>query len=168
MTHYQFIDLDLENGMLEIKTNSAPGSGDLLNVVFYKSSATSPQPVPGFLRIYFTNPIKYHLLPTNKCMPQKLQFLSLPSENEKIWGIKIGFTEFEILCNGEQVASFVYQDSCLQLFGEPLKKIIFWRHVPWTKAYDTASLEFRSVKKNALHLGDKGESNTRTYSSQAE
>ena len=58
------------------------------------------------------------------------------------------------------MATYVYPVKCLQWFEEPLKKIVFWRDPHCPGCHDTASLEYRSVKKNDLRLSDIGKCDT--------
>ena len=94
------IPYDLESTPLQIKTNSAAGSGELVSVSFFTEAGSNV----GNVILYFGSPAKYRM----QCMPNSSPFAStLPSEVEKVWLItKLPGPSIKIHCNGILVNVF--------------------------------------------------------------
>ena len=95
------IDYDLENSPLEIRTNSATGSGDKLNLDFYNNQNKI---AGGFIVDFWSSP-KYELY---YCTSSSTNFpVDLPSDDDKVWKINLdrtsGVARVVIHCNGMEV-----------------------------------------------------------------
>ena len=100
--------IDLENTLLEIKTNSTLGSGDKVDVKFYTKQGEEA----GGVKIFFSSTPKYRL---NYCNSSYTNFPSnLSSEVDKIWRVTLDKTagiRLQIHCNGVEVVNFLLSDN---------------------------------------------------------
>ena len=103
-----FIDFDLENSPLEIKTDSTLGSDELVRVYFYTSQGHNA----GAIEIYFRPSPLYHL---EHCHESWTSFLTdLPTDNDKVWKITLSRTSgirLVIQCNDKEVVNILISDS---------------------------------------------------------
>ena len=94
------IEFDIETNPLEIKTDSAVGSGDRVEVYF----RTSKGDFGGGIRISFEYNVRYALL---WCTPSNYFPTKLPTARNKVWRITKTKTsediKFQIHCNGVEV-----------------------------------------------------------------
>ena len=99
----QEIDYNLQVFPLLIKTDSAVGSDDDLEVRFYKENDEI-----GRIEIWFSTPVKYEI---HNCQDMTDFSSTLPSEVNKIWKItKLSGPRIIIECNGEEVVDITMSD----------------------------------------------------------
>ena len=98
MQNGAMIDHDLEIVPLQIQTNSALGSKDVLWVVLYDSAEEKL----GFVSIKWTNQPKYRM---GYCMDDYINIpVPLPSDEPKVWKItKTGKLSVTVHCNGQKI-----------------------------------------------------------------
>ena len=120
-----YVNIDMENSPLQIKTNSEIGSGAELAVSMMDSMG---QPA-GDVNIYWTSPPQYAI---NQCIAKTDFPTDLPSENEKVW--TFSRTSFDSLlnerrivinCNDKEVLNIVLDDTTC---GDEE-----WRHSEWER-----------------------------------
>ena len=105
-----YIDHDLENSPLQIKTNSEVGSNEEVLVKFY----TIEENRAGEVALYFSSPPKYNL---NYCsLDSATSFPTvLPSETDKVWTITLtrssGKKRVVIHCNDKEVLNVVFSNT---------------------------------------------------------
>ena len=102
-----YINYDLENFPLQVKTNSRAGSDQKVWVDFY----TIGGDYAGGVILYFTSPPKYLLGP---CTPRNNYPIALPSETDRIWRIQVSKTSdvrVTIHCNNKEVLNVVLSDA---------------------------------------------------------
>ena len=103
----EYINYDLENSPLQIKTDSVVGSNDKVSVSFYKIRT-----IAGGVSLFFTSPPQYQL---TKCSRDATNFPTpLPSETDKIWTITLSKTSgirLMIHCNNKEVLNVVLSDN---------------------------------------------------------
>ena len=104
-----YINYDLENSPLQIKTDSLVGSNEIVGVYFYTSGGDEA----GEVLLSFTSPPKYWLV---YCSTSWTKFLTaLPSETDKVWTLTLsrtsGTVRLTISCNNEKVLNVVFSDT---------------------------------------------------------
>ena len=126
------IPFDLESTSLQIKTNSADGSFDRVNV-FTKDGQKSKF---GTIAIQFSSPIRYKVHPCSseesytkyETLPHVLP-TQPPDDVEKIWTFTKTSTALIISCNGVEVLNYVFSDSsfsdCVPLWSRDTEYIYF-------------------------------------------
>ena len=77
------IDYDIQARPLQIKTDSAAGSSDMIILSMY-----APDSATRLIMIIFNDPITWYILHCSDIVP----FTNLPDEQEKIWTIYMGST----------------------------------------------------------------------------
>ncbi|KAL5249048.1 hypothetical protein ACHWQZ_G018026, partial [Mnemiopsis leidyi] len=130
------IPLDLENTPLEIKTNSALGSEDVVDVSFY----TSQGKYAGAVRISFSSTPRYWL---STCSSRNRFPSNLPTQDERTWRITLDKTagiRVKIHCNGVEVVNYPLPDNCKSIWSREIKDIFFYE-------YDDASDYFRAGQR---------------------
>ncbi|KAL5251901.1 hypothetical protein ACHWQZ_G014885 [Mnemiopsis leidyi] len=141
-----YIPLDLENTPLEIKTDSALGSGDRVWVNFF----TSQRELTGGVGIFFTSTPQYHL---SRSSSSRTNFTTnLPVEVEKIWRITVDKTAgigVKIHCNGVEVVNVLLSDTSGE--GYWSKDWSYWRdrnveQMYFSSVFDKASDYHRAVQ----------------------
>ena len=139
----EFINYDLENSPLQIRTNSEIGSNEKVRVYFYNAQ---DEPAGGVFLI-FTSPPQYVL---RWCSASLTDFpTTLPSETDKVWTITLtrssGARSLVIHCNNKEVVNVVLSDSeCSysnwrDYWSRDVEKIMFY-------SSDTASDYYRPGK----------------------
>jgi hypothetical protein len=95
-----YIDHDLENTPLEIRTNSEVGSGDWV-IVYFLTAGEDPA---GGVQLRFSSTVKYRL---GFCSSDLTPLSTLPATREKVWRITLSRSPSEIRltlhCNGVEV-----------------------------------------------------------------
>ena len=100
-----YINHDLENSPLQIRTDSTEGSKEEVKVYF----DTAGEDSAGGVDLYFTSPPQYKL---GYCSTSWTNFpTSLPTETDKIWTLTLirtsGTVGFTIHCNNKEVLNVV-------------------------------------------------------------
>ncbi|KAL5251349.1 hypothetical protein ACHWQZ_G016894 [Mnemiopsis leidyi] len=137
-----YIDHDLENSPLQIKTNSEVGSNEKVWLRFY----TAQQDYAGGITLYFSSSPQYHL---NYCSTSYTNFpTELPSETDKVWTITLtrssGKKGVVIHCNDKEVLNVVLSNTTCSdsrwstYWSRDVEKIQFY-------IFDTASDFYRSA-----------------------
>ena len=134
-----YIDADLENSPLEIKTDSSLGSDETVEVEFYNSEGD----YAGAVILHFTSPSQYQL---RWCTTSKTGFpTKLPTDTNKVWKISLTRTSgirLVIHCNEVEVLDLLMSDSTCGYgswnfhWSKDVEKIRF-------KSIDTASDFYR-------------------------
>ena len=104
-----YIDHDLENSPLQIKTNSEVGSNEQVRLSFY----TAQQYLAGGIYLYFSSFLKFKLF---GCSNSYTNFpTDLPSETDKVWTITLtrssGKKRVVIHCNDKEVLNVVLSNT---------------------------------------------------------
>ena len=103
-----YIDADLENSPLEIKTDSSLGSDETVLVYFFNSEGDDA----GTIIFHFTSTLQYQLW---YCTNSRTNFpTELPTETDKVWRISLTRTSgirLVIHCNEVEVLSILLSDS---------------------------------------------------------
>ncbi|XP_063692874.1 uncharacterized protein LOC134824828 [Bolinopsis microptera] len=108
--HDEYIDFNLEQYSLEIKTDSTLGSEDIAWVMFY----TSQEDLAGGLLLYFTSTPKYHIM---YCSSDRTNFLTdLPTARDKVYVWRVTLTRTSgirlvVHCNEVEVINTLMSDS---------------------------------------------------------
>ena len=115
MRHQTLIDFDIDKYPLQLKTDSAIGSGDDIDVIFYESSETDVTDWTnvGNVWIVFSDPMTYKVY---HCMNILKTFnVAVPEEINKIWEIVKTASDLRIICNSIEVAKIKFDQvrSCL-------------------------------------------------------
>ena len=100
------INYDLETTPLYIKTDSAEGSNDKLELNLYRSGEYA-----GAIFIYFSSPLKYILF---YCTSWNNFHTTLPSTTDKVWKITVtkhSGIRLVIHCNDVEVLNVLMNDS---------------------------------------------------------
>ena len=137
-----YIDADLENSPLEIKTDSSLGSDEKVSVWF----RTSEGSYAGAVILYFTSTIQYKLW---VCTYPSTNFpTALPTDTNKVWRITLTKTSgirLVIHCNEVEVLDFLMSDSTCSssslwnsIWSRDVKEIYF-------SSSDTASDYYRGT-----------------------
>ena len=99
-----FINYDLENSPLQIRTDSVVGSNKQVWVYFL----TAGEDLAGGVELYFTSPPQYSL---NGCTSHTNFPTALPTETDQIWTISLtrtsGTVRVIINCNNKEVRNVV-------------------------------------------------------------
>ena len=103
------IDYDLENSPIEVKTNSLPGSGDVVGLYLYKDQWTQ---AGGIVLRFADSPPTFTL---NTCTSSQRAYLTeLPSGSYKVWKITLsrisGARKLVIHCNDLEVVNILMSD----------------------------------------------------------
>ena len=104
-----YINYDLENTPLQIKTDSVVGSDEEMKVYFY----TAGNYQAGGVFLYFSSPPQYRL---KDCSSSSTDFpTALPTETDKIWTLTrtrtSGTIRIIIQCNNKEVLNIVLSDT---------------------------------------------------------
>ena len=104
-----YIEADLENSPLEIKTDSSLGSNEKVKVGFY----TSEELWVGELTIHFTSTPRYEL---HSCNNIRTNFLTnFPTDEIKVWKITLtrtsGIRSLVIQCNNNEILNILLSDT---------------------------------------------------------
>ena len=107
------VEFDLENEALEIKTDSAAGSDEYVQMYVFADSDSRM----GSIEIKWTTTGKDPTYYFGNCMGEAVPFSkSPPAGDEKIWRITMSKTaedkEFTIHCNDEEMASVKFSEVC--------------------------------------------------------
>ena len=120
------IVFDFDNYPIQLKTNSAIGSGDAIDVVFYVSTETDVWnwTYVGNVWIKFTDPMTYRVL---HCVEGLTTFnLVVPEEINKIWEFVKTTADLRIICNSIEVLKIEFDKVLNSTFQLELLK---WRHI---------------------------------------
>ena len=104
---YVYIETDLENSPLEIKTDSSLGSDETVDVLFYNSDGD----IAGEVILYFTSTPQYELM---GCTSRTYFSTALPTDTNKVWRITLTKTSgirLVIHCNEMEVLNVLMSDS---------------------------------------------------------
>ena len=104
-----FINYDLENSPLQIRTDSVLGSDEEVKVYFY----TAGGDLAGGVVLYFTSPPQYWL---SRCSTSRTNLpTALPTETDKIWTVTLtrtsGTLRVSLHCNNKEVLNVVLSDT---------------------------------------------------------
>ena len=103
-----YIEADLENSPLEIKTDSSLGSNEKVYVIVQTSEGNWV----GRITLHFTSTPKYELL---YCTTSKTNFpTDLPTDTIKVWKITLtrtSGTSLVIHCNNKKVLNILMSDT---------------------------------------------------------
>ena len=140
MIHY-----NLEDSPLRIKTNSAVGSGDVVNVYFYSSENDDAGGI--FLR--FGNNPKYNI---RRCREMYTEFsASIPEEEQKIWKITKASNPLRIVihCNEKEVLNAQLDSTCTN------------NHKKWASRWEmkVKKIKFKSETASVYYLPAEGKDN---------
>ena len=141
------IDFDLENFLLQIKTDSEVGSDEEVRVMFHDSQ----EDLIGGIYLYFESTPQYFI---GYCSSSHVDIPNLPSETEKVWTITFTRTsdvvKLVLHCNEVEVFNVVISDTiCKSGFAatywskKPASKISFLSDA---STIDTASDYYRQGK----------------------
>ena len=134
-----YIDADLENSSLEIKTDSVFGSDERVSVWFYNSDYKS---TAGGVILHFTSTPQYELW---YCTSKTNFSTALPTGTNKVWRISLIRTSgirLVIHCNDVEVLNLLLSDTTCSssywngYWSRDVEKIIF-------RSSDTASDFYR-------------------------
>ena len=132
-----WIDFNLEQYSLNIKTDSTLGSDDEVYVTFHTSNGYA---VVGGLRLYFRSTPQYLI---GRCTTGPTNFpTNLPSDNDKVWRVTLTRTSgirLVVHCNEVEVLNILMSDSTC---GNSNWSTNWSREVPkirFSSLYDTAS-----------------------------
>ena len=103
-----FVDVDLENEDLLIKSDAAQGSMKEISVLIYDK--TSDVNIAAIFMTYDVIGTGYHV---GKCTEPgtRTRFSALPAENNKIWRISEKSGSLDILCNEIEVVEYEFSTS---------------------------------------------------------
>ena len=126
-----YINHDLENSPLQIRTDSVEGSDEEVIVGFYTAGGGTA----GGVYLYFRSPPQYYL---NYCSTSRTNFpTALPTETDKILTVTLtrtsGTVSVIIHCNNKEVLNVVLSDSTCDYS--------LWSHY-WSR--DVWKIKFRS------------------------
>ena len=108
MKHHELIDFDFDKYPIQLKTNSAIGSGEAIDVVFYVSTETDVGDWTnvGNVWIKFSDPMTYRVY---HCLTELTTFnVPVPVEINKIWEIVKTAADLRIICNSVEVAKIEF------------------------------------------------------------
>ena len=131
------IPWDLEATPLQIKTDSALGSGEKIFVRMFDKDNSWISDVA----LLLTSTIQYHI---GQCSSWTLMQVPIPVEVDKIWTVTKTETAFIITCNNVEVLNYLFTDSskatCVSKWaGDVVEEIMF-------HSDDTASDFYRAGK----------------------
>ncbi|KAL5255495.1 hypothetical protein ACHWQZ_G010913 [Mnemiopsis leidyi] len=149
-----FINYDLENSPLQIKTDSVVGSVELVNVWFYTQDNGA-----GGVFLYFTSPPQYWLY---YCSTSRTNFPTvLPTETNKVWTFTLSRVSGEIrvviTCNTVEVLNVVLSSTTCSdsswstYWSRDVEKILF------NPSLDTASDYYNRAAPPPICTGLKAE-----------
>ena len=102
-----YINYDLEEHPLQIKTDSAVGSGEMVLVELYTAEEVYISNIS--LQFSATPQYQYHI---RNCTSSWTNFtVDLPVEQDKIWTITKTATALKIECNDVEVLNLVYSEA---------------------------------------------------------
>ena len=137
-----FINFDLENSPLQIKTDGEVGSYEEVYVRFYSGLSLT-----GGVILYFSSPPRYRLY---YCASYTILPTDLPSETDKVWTITLSKVSDEIRvvihCHDKEVLNVVLSDTTCSrsswsyYWSKDVDKIHF------SSSVDTASDYYRAGK----------------------
>ena len=139
------IPWELESTPLQIKTDSALGSGHSISFAMYPTEAQGVYYI-GFILVKFSNPSRYY---KHKCKVWTDLPVQPPSELEKVWTFTKTEDSFIIHCNNVKVLNLKFSDSslgqCVTTWeGTQVGKILFYKNAMFnTHDSDTASDSYR-------------------------
>ena len=146
------IPFDLESTPLQIKTDSAAGSGAQMVVRLYdeQKSHTSS------LVIQFISPMKYRV---NHCVTSYTVLPTQPPDDvDKIWTFTKTSTAFIISCNGVELLNYVFSDSsrskCVPTWSRDVEKIDFHRNDSASDFYRAHATAGKEMISSARLHGD--------------
>lgn len=148
MVRHKFIVYDLEADPLQIKTDSAAGSGDILALTFYSMGMNDINSWHslGHLAILFDDPLKYRVWSCSGHWDFKT-LASSPNEQNKIWTLIKTSGDLIIECNGKKVLDLAFKEAnCDKKWSKYIAKIVFWSPGEPT-ADDNASDEYRAAPR---------------------
>ena len=92
--------MDIRATPLQIKTDSALGSDDLVSMYFIDLGVY----VSGEVKLYFTSPMQYEL---DRCTEERQPLENVPAQQDKVWTISRTLDKsVKIECNGVVVVEF--------------------------------------------------------------
>ena len=113
--------MDMKATPLQIKTDSALGSDDLVSMYFIDLGVYAS----GGVKLYFTSPMQYEL---DRCTEERLLLENVPAQQDKIWTISRTSDSVKIECNGVVVVEFGIA-SCTHsekyVYDREMEKVIF-------------------------------------------
>ena len=130
----EYIEYDLEEQPLQIKTDSALGSGHVVHIYLY----TAEEDYISWIKLHFTPIPTFDM---NDCTYGNTTFtVDLPAAQDKIWTITKTATALKIECNDVEVLNFIfskadYADRCASDYSKDVGIIEF-------DGMDTASDEY--------------------------
>ena len=129
-----YIEYDLEEHPLQIKTDSVVGSNEKVGVRLY----TSEEAYISRILLRFDATPKLYI---NRCTSGSITFpVDLPTGQNKIWTITKTTTALKIECNDVVVLDYLYTEfinsDCVAKFSKDVEKI-------WFTSSDDASDEYR-------------------------
>jgi hypothetical protein len=148
---------NLEEKPLDIKTDSLPGSDDMVDLLFFDDGDPA-----GGLQIFFTDPPQYQI---KHCTANNAEFdTAPPSVKDKIWRVTIVSRRKDIYkvklrvhCNNEKVLDReVNRNSCSDGEREWSRKVT---HIGFPVGSDTASDGYRAYKKPGYKSALKSRAN---------
>ena len=135
-----WINYDLENSPLQIRTDSVVGSDEIVHVNFYNAQESYVTAV----QLFFSHPGQYYL---GYCSKSRTDFsTSLPTETDKIWKltlIRTSDVRLTIHCNNKEVLDVVISDTTCgysdwsAFWSKDVEKMMFF-------SSDTASDYYRA------------------------
>ena len=132
------IPWDLEGTPLQIKTDSALGSGEEIYVVMYDKDGS----YIGAVGVKFSSTVQYGISSCTSSWPDLP--VQPPVEVDKIWTITKTETAFIITCNDVEVLNYLFADSsrsdCVTKWGGDVVEEI------WFRSSDDASDFYRAGK----------------------
>ena len=137
------IEFNLEENSIEIGTNSAFGSGDLLRVVFFAEDGTS---LAGNLKIKFDRSPKYSV---DYCTGrwEKLALKPSARRSHRIWRLTEAEDEVVVRCNGDVVIRIRIRNhpspTCRKMWAQDAEYMKFLDG-------DSASLLYRAVEGGGI------------------
>ena len=145
--HHTFLQHDLEKYPIQLKTDSATDSGQIIDICFFKKSAATVDlswNEIGYIWIKFAVPMQYRVY---HCTGGKVTFkTTIPTVKNKIWTIIKTSSNLIIRCNEVEVVNIAFDeasDSCREHWSRDVDKIAFWRS--GSADDDTATDEYRAI-----------------------
>ena len=138
------IEYDLQEHPLQIKTDSAVGSGEKVIVQLY----TAEEVLISSILLNFSATPQHYI---SYCTSSSSFPVDLPEEQNKTWTITKTATALKIECNDAEVLNLVYSESnydsssCVTRYSWDVEKIKF-------TSSDTASDEYRQEPASLLFI----------------